>query len=750
MTHSKTTLRLISLVLSLLGGLLFVSHLRADPPSTTAVPITATTGTAAYAFMSGTAASLTGTINGGTQVSGTVPAALNSTAAYYAEGEASFSSFFYFQGYSVSGNDGQFLESNGNGSFLTGTVPAALTSSTAGVATGAAFAPFPQGQGGEFVATWGNDSTGIRATGTDARSSLLAAAHPFSTGTAALAVAQPGDIIQFGPGIFYTGPNGWINGTVSYIWWRGAGPGQFAADSSRVIGGTIFNGEVGAVAASGTLYGERYSDFAMDDGAATSGTNTEPSSAFVLAGNSVTYGQYPIQNYSASNLNILSPAGQEGFYISSGSNGLFSNIECRGGAQEFVVKSCWNRFTNITGVNCGTGGGEFIVIKSNAPGAIYSAVHNSFDGLYITGTGSCGSGVVIDEFGPTNTYPLCCETFNDVHTSLPGGGGFYIQMSGTQYPMTGIEVSNYISDGDTLALNTYIGSGTATQPVYGNFTNCRAINGSHFATAEPLTFTNCSVDGAVTGYELVISGTDSYADLVGCSANNCGRAVQLDTSGVYLLRHPLVLTGTYGTPVFGNAGLSGLLVPPILYRFRNLMGGPTVTNTTAQTSIWYNTTYGTPFLGWGADNGTDFPPLIPRACWQQNMHFHSEGTFAVASGTNTITFRPVVAGITSLGANNNDISVTFTSGTSGTWVLDREYADTSASSQTPHTSYGNWWTTLRINGQLYSNGTTYYPWTSGSDTTFDEQVFWGSANSGNTITCTTATISVDCDPVNGY
>jgi hypothetical protein len=161
-----------------------------------------------------------------------------------------------------------------------------------------------------------------------------------------------------------------------------------------------------------------------------------------------------------------------------------------------------------------------------------------------------------------------------------------------------------------------------------------------------------------------------------------------------------------------------------------------------------NSTLG--FTYWAGNAGPYATPqlLIPRACWQQELHFHSEGTIVIPSGSNLVTFRPAVGGLTP--NSNNDIPVTLATGTSQ-WTLDTDYWDTQASSLTPHTSYGYWRRKLTVNGIPYTPAggiVGNFPWQSNGDATFDEQVFCSGANA--VINCTSARVDVISDPVDGY
>lgn len=609
----------------------------------------------------------------------------------------------------ASGTNGLVVNSaSSSGTFsVTGTGSASVpTWNGFPIASGTATALAPvlrqSGSNVEYVMVGGNDATAVRGD----------VGHPFATGTAALGMAQAGDTIQFGPGSF----NGFLNTSQSDIWVRGSGPGFFVSGpgGETIVGGTIFHGEVGTLVASGTVSGIRYSDFAVDDGAATMGP--APDNCFVISGNyNPAWGAFPVQNYRVDNININEQPGQEGVYLSTGSDGVFNNIEWHGGAQAFVVKSCYNKFTNLTSKNCGAA----IVIKQDSLVGNYNASHNSFTNLFMTSTD--GDGVDMDEFEADNAVPLCDETFTNVHSSCTGRTGLSITMTGTANPVTGIEVSNWISTGEYSFDNVQVASGTATQPVYVHISNCTSNNATYagFQVMGPWRLTNCSCNSSFFGYWLYCTAPDTYATFSNDQAVNCAYPVVLASPGVYLWRgEQLLVSGTYNTLVGSNSGTWAYLVGyPNLFD-SPVLSGVTVGNTTAQTSLWNGNIAVQGYL-----SGL---PLIPQTCWNNKLVFDTYGTFTTGPGANTMTFMPYVAGGHPSPAA--DITATVSGASSGLWDLITTYSRT-----TPGQSSGSIYAVLTINGVPQGASESNWPVPATGDLTMDEQFYWGASSTNNIL-----------------
>ncbi len=575
----------------------------------------------------------------------------------------------------------------------------------------------------EYVTVGGNDAMGVRGD----------IGRPFATGAAALAVAQPGDIIQFGPGQF----NGFINSTVSPLTVRGVGCGDFASDYSHIIGGTIFNNDAIGANTSGTMSGLVYSDFSCDSGPSSGGMG----SGFVFQNaNSASGTNYAsITDFRISNLRVLGPGGgnigYEGVDLYNGSNGFVDHLYTADGGQMIVLKSAYTVMRDIVGINNNV---CTVVIKSPGANGSYWAAHDTIDGMLATTTSgnSAGSGIIIDDFNPNNNPPLRDITLSNIHLQMATGQGITVQASGTCFPITGLEISNYVCEGAQGSFNTVYGSGAL--PVVGSLSNCTGENGGAWNVDGAYQFTNCTANGCGLGYALIMTHTDVYSTFINCTANNCGTAMLVITPGSYLLREPIRVTGTWGSIGIANTPYANVMVRPTIWTGPTGQM-PTVSNTTAQETIWNA-------VGWPSTSGlgTTNALLIPAECWYNTMHFTSRGMYTVGPGQNTITFRPVVAGVTP--NTNQDIAVTFATSGTGSWRLDREYTDRAYGS-----GFGNWYSDLYINNQLYSVSTGYFPIGYGTDMTYDEEVFWSVASPNNSITCQGAAINVtDNLGVSGY
>lgn len=612
-----------------------------------------------------------------------------------------------------------------------GTAGYSLTSGTAAAATSGtatALASNLQPAGILYVTTLGNDATGVRND----------IGHPFATISTALSSATTGDIVQVGPGTFA----GFSTGK-SDVWIRGSGMPDYAAGDSHLVGGTILHGEVDVVALSGaTLSGVRCSDFGVDNGPVLSGSGAIydglSTGSFSDAGASPT--PDGIINCLFEHIAFLgvgpTVAGsaniQHAFSFQSCIHCTFNDLRCRETGHGFVFKSRLCNISNLIAYNCGFEGVDF---KSN--GAVLYSNHLACNNVIVQ---AAPTGILFQDPVAANTPAMGNITLSNVHT-MGCSGGITIASNGTVNPVTGIEVTGWVSDGDGLGDNVVWASGTATQPIRASFTGCTANNDSSgFLGLGALTYINCQANGCTSGYELIrpdegYGGPEEFSDFIGCTAYNCGNVVQVDEAGPYLLRHPIITTGTYSSTVYYHSGGNPILeCMPVIYRQD---GGFSVSNTAAVTELWQS----------GGSCIASIPPQISK----QHIRITTQGTYTVSGTGVHITFYPSLGGNgpgSSYG-NNNAISAVITGGTTGTYRLVRDIA-------TRYNGYGsspnlpNTFNTLWIDNKLYSSATGYAPFGENTDQLVDEYVKMSAASTANTVAGNTVTIEVLDDPISGY
>jgi hypothetical protein len=420
--------------------------------------------------------------------------------------------------------------------------------------------------------------------------------------------------------------------------------------------------------------------------------------------------------------------------VSGGTNGTIDHTSYALGGQPLVIKSSYVRVHDLWGW---ASYAETIVLKDGgrgSPGITGSnnmAVHVSLDDINISGANSGAGDIWIDETNLSNSTPTVgADTLNNIHTTC----GIYISHSGTMAPLSGIEINNWTDDSSVSgAVDAINETGNYAEPIYASVSNSEITGGARIVCNQPFTFTNCRVVGASAGYELGITNTDTYADFIGCTAANCGTVIQADTVGTYLLRHPIVITGTYtwGSVIHPNASGANVMGWPRLYNY-------------GITDSSLNSISNSGYYQYSLFNN---PPLIPTCCWHQHLIETIEGTYTAASGTNTMYFGPFVGGNHPNG--NIDFAVTLTGTSAGNFKLVREFFDRDRTSN-HSTSYGNWWCTLYIGGQTYYVYSTYFNIPANTDQTLNESVCWNPASSSNSITPIKASVEIVDDPVDGY
>lgn len=638
---------------------------------------------------SGTTPLLTAT--GAAGLSGTAPALVSGSA--FASGTAGYAA--------VSGSAAQ----SGTAGYASTSGSAAVSGSaqTSSMTTG--LGPNVQPSGIVYVTTTGTDSSGVRND----------IGHPFATLDAAQTVAQPGDIVQVGPGTFALSSTfAW---TKSYTWVRGSGKPGYSADETHLVGGTIFTG-LFSTCTSGTSIGCRFSDFGVDRGLTVSGTTPDTANCITAgwhAPGPAVLG-FRFEHLSLLGNNFYGSVSAQGLDFQSQSGGTVDDVEVRRCGFGMTVWGGKATISNYRASDC-TFYGLCIEQVNTVPGCPTSNVTAS--NLVFTGTGDMQQGVLVQDLILNNTSPLNGIVINNLVSHIGGAPGVTLSFSGTAVEDYGIEVNNEVSDG--LADNIIYNTGALVAHVQMN--NCTSTSG--FVADGDISFSNCSAVGAGWAWNLYLTHPYFYASFSNCTARNCnGILLNWASAGAYPIIGGVVATGTHG----GN--LSFCWHPTTSW----ITGYPTIYHSEgglfAQISRVSNTT---------TTGDICAAVHVAEPFYNQTLRSELSGVYTVSSGTNAVTFSPLVSG-TATNSNAN-LTATFTSAGSGTWRLVR--------TKSPG---NNWFSELWINGVETSNATTsgFAPPTSGVDQTWEEQATWSAASSSNVLDTYNASLKVIDDPIWGY
>ena len=555
----------------------------------------------------------------------------------------------------------------------------------------------------------------ISATGSDATGLRNDTAHPFLSGTAAYAVAQPYDVIQAGPGIWGApGYPPWLPATITIpLSVRGAGMPQFSPDFTQLVGGTRIFGAWGANTNT-QINGFEVRDLGIDSGAALTGPNS-PGGGL---------GLNDVQNFLISNIALLgagvsSPTGQELLVMSggpNGGNGVVRNIRVALAGQAVVVKTDNVSIDNLWSYD---NWGETLVFKDGGGAeGLNTARHCSLTNSVFTGSNSYPSDIWIDETSTTSSYQTVCDI---KMSNITTAKGIAISNANTSLPMNFGSITNWFNDATLSGAAAYPGSLSLTTPwatlglVYGSISNSESY-ASKYVCFSPIQFSNVHADNCSIGFELGVSATDTYASFSNCSANNCSYGIVEDSPCAYLLNNPISVTGTSIAPWIGNNPSAAIAWPGNLCYASSFENN--LTNTTAETTV---------VPGQYNEKGTNVLPLVIQ---NSPINLHIRGRYA-ATGTDSVVFRVYLGG--TLIAQSNPI--TPAAGAGQSYKYDANFLSRQSGGF-------DTFDFVQFNSVAGGDSGGFYPYTPAGDAPLTVTAQWSAASPADTLTFDTLNLSI--------